>query len=100
MLKANGESCAHLEINILDAEGNFVPNANNLISFEISGPARNIGVENGDPMDLTSTKLNLRKAFNGKCLLILQSKQEAGQVNVKVVSPGLESNEVILKVVL
>ncbi|GAB5552773.1 MAG: beta-galactosidase GalB [Saprospiraceae bacterium] len=94
-IMADGESCAHLEVNVLDADGNFVPYASNLISFEITGPAQNIGVENGDPLDLASTKLNERKAFNGKCLMILQSKQTAGEVKVKVSSPGLESTEVI-----
>nr|WP_319509481.1 glycoside hydrolase family 2 TIM barrel-domain containing protein [uncultured Draconibacterium sp.] len=96
-LQADGESCAHLEVNILDANGNFVPNANNLISFKINGPATNIGVDNGDPLDLASTKLNQRKAFNGKCLMILQSQKESGNITVEVAADGLESS--IVKVV-
>lgn len=88
--QADGESCVHLEINILDDYGNFVPNADDLISFKISGPAKNIGVDNGDPLDLTSTKINQRKVFNGKCLLILQSQKEKGKVTVKASAEGLE----------
>ena len=99
IMKADGESCIHLEINVLDAHGNFVPHANNLIEFEISGPAKNIGVDNGDPLDLASTKLNQRKAFNGKCLLILQSQQDPGDITVKAVSEGLEAEKVVLKAI-
>lgn len=97
-LLANGESCVHIEVNILDEEGNFVPNANNTINFKIEGPARNIGVDNGDPMDLASTKINQRKAFHGKCLMILQSMKEEGAVTVEASSEGLMSAKVALNI--
>ncbi|WP_372772759.1 glycoside hydrolase family 2 TIM barrel-domain containing protein [Mangrovibacterium sp.] len=98
-LRADGESCVHLEVNVMDKDGNFVPNASNLIEFKISGPANNIGVDNGDPLDLTSTKLNQRKAFNGKCLMILQSQLEPGEIRVEAVSDGLESSEIKLRAI-
>ncbi|WP_445736603.1 glycoside hydrolase family 2 TIM barrel-domain containing protein [Mariniflexile sp.] len=91
---ANGVSCVHLEVNILDEDGNFVPYADNLISFTVDGPAKNLGLENGDPLDLTSNKSNQRKAFNGKCLMILQTTKEAGDIKVTVSSSGLESEEI------
>ncbi len=96
-LKADGESCVHLEINVLDANGNFVPNANNLIEFEISGPVKNIGVDNGDPLDLASTKIDQRKVFNGKCLLILQSQGASGEIIVEATSEGLDSEKIVIK---
>lgn len=97
-IQANGESCVHLEVNILDKKGRFVPNANNLVSFKINGPATNIGVDNGDPLDLASTKLNQRKAFNGKCLIILQSQNKAGKVRIEVSSEGLETGLVEIEI--
>jgi beta-galactosidase len=100
ILKADGESCVHLEINLLDADGNFVPNANNLVHFKIDGPAINIGVENGDPLDLASTKINQRKAFNGKCLLILQSTNKSGEITVEVSSDDLESSKIELSAIM
>ncbi len=95
--KADGESCIHLECNILDKDGNFVPNANRLLKFSTFGPAENIGVENGDPLDLNSTKINQRKTFNGKALIILQSQKEQGDIVVTVSSQGLVSSKIILK---
>lgn len=98
-IKADGESCVHVEVNVLDAAGNFVPNASNLIHFDITGPAQNIGVENGDPLDLASTKIKERKAFNGKALMILQSGQEVGLVEVKASSQGLNATVISFEVV-
>lgn len=95
-MNADGESCIHLEVNIIDKDGNLVPNANNLIHFKITGPAENIGVDNGDPLDLASTKINERKVFNGKCLLILQSKLEEGNIKVEAYSEGLTPETVEL----
>ncbi len=98
VIVGNGESCVHLEVNVLDKDGNFVPNANNLIEFKISGPVQNIGVDNGDPLDLASTKLNQRKAFNGKCLVILQSTGGAGNVLVEATSKGLAPKDIEIEV--
>lgn len=95
-IAADGESCAHLEVNVLDKDGNFVPNADNLISFKISGPAVNIGVENGDPLDLTSSKIDQRKVFHGKCLMIIQSEKEAGEIRIEASSDGLISDSITL----
>lgn len=96
-INADGESCIHLECNILDNDGNFVPTANKLLEFKISGPADNIGVENGDPLDLASTKINQRKAFNGKALMILQSQKVQGDIVVTVSGDGLASSEIVIK---
>ncbi len=40
---------AHVTVRALDANGVFVPLAANELTFELSGPARLIGVDNGDP---------------------------------------------------
>ena len=93
-VNADGVSCIHLEVNILDEDGNFVPYADNLIQFDVEGPAKNLGVENGDPLDLSSNKTNQRKAFNGKCLMILQTTKESGYIKVHIKSEGLKSNEI------
>jgi beta-galactosidase len=43
-------------------------------------------------------KANYRKAFNGLCLAIIQSKEKTGQVLLKATSPGLKSAEMTIKV--
>ena len=97
-IPADGVSCIHLEFNLLDEEGTFVPQADHLIRFKISGPADNIGVDNGDALDLASTKINQRKLFNGKCLMILQSQKTPGVVTVEASAEGLPTEMIELRV--
>lgn len=98
-LNADGKSCVHFVVNILDSNGNFVPYADNLIQFNVEGPAKIIGVENGDPLDLASTKSNQRKTFNGKCLMILQSTGVSGEITVQVSADNLVSETIKLSAV-
>lgn len=97
-IAADGKSCVHLEVNVLDMDGNLVPHADNLIRFNVEGPATNIGVDNGDPLDLASTKLNQRKAFHGKCLMILQAEHESGVVVAEANADGIASAKIEIQV--
>ena len=96
-LKANGQDVIYVECTILDKEGNEVPTANNLLEFNIEGPAIIAGVANGDNMGLEPFKAKQRTAFNGKCLAIIQSTREAGNIRLTITSEGLETTIINLK---
>ncbi|WP_245987111.1 sugar-binding domain-containing protein [Maribacter vaceletii] len=95
-MQANGQDLIYAECTILDKDGNEVPIANNLLRFDVEGPVTIVGVGNGDNMGLEPFKANQRMAFNGKCLVILQSTKESGNVKLTVQSDGLSSNTVNL----
>jgi beta-galactosidase len=80
---------AHLTIRIVDANQQIVPTADNDVTVEITGPARIIGIDNGDPTDHDSFKSNRHKTFNGMCLAIVQSNQQPGPIHLTARSPGL-----------
>jgi beta-galactosidase len=84
-MEANGKDISHVAFDIVDREGNPVPGADNNVRFHIEGPARNIGMENGDPLDLTPAKSVSRKAFYGKGMGIVQSTCEQGDIEVTAV---------------
>ncbi|MFG6685732.1 sugar-binding domain-containing protein [Mariniflexile sp. HNIBRBA6329] len=63
----------YVTVNILDSEENFVAKADNLIHFEVEGGGKIVGVDNGYQANLSSFKAKGIKAFNGKCLVIIQS---------------------------
>ena len=48
-VSADGEDVAVITVQIIDAQGRIVPVADNEIGFKLDGPARIIGVGNGDP---------------------------------------------------
>ncbi len=96
-ITANQQDVVVCEVTITDKNGVMVPNANNLINFEIDGPAKIIGVENGDILDLSPHKVNYRKAFNGKVLLLVQSTDKSGDIRITATSEGLADGVVNIK---
>jgi len=99
IIRANERDVVHLEIDVVDKNGYFCPRAANLVEIEVSGPAKILAMDNGDPIELTPYKVSQKKAFRGKCLLMLQATAEPGTVTVKLNSPGLETKTVQLSVI-
>ena len=88
-ITANHKDVVHAEISIVDENGVEVPHASNKVTFEIEGPGKLIGVENGDILDLSPHKVNYRKAFHGKCLALVQATGNPGEIVLRVASEGL-----------
>ena len=93
-LRANGRDLAFVEISVLDKNGIEVRNAQNRVEVMVSGPARLVGLDNGDSSDLDSYKGTSRRLFSGKLLAIIQSTYDAGKVTVSVSGAGLEKAEI------
>lgn len=90
-ISADGRDLSFITVKILDEEGNMVPDADNLVHFEVSGAGFNAGVDNGYQASMESFKADYRRAFNGMCLLIVQSDGEKGEIKVQATSDGLEA---------
>jgi Beta-galactosidase/beta-glucuronidase len=93
-IKADGTDLSFVTVKVTDAEGNVVPNAENLVNFKVSGNAAIVGVDNGSPISHEPFKANYRKAFNGLCLAVLQSGEKPGKVTLTATSKGLEQASV------
>jgi beta-galactosidase len=96
VLKADGCDVAVIKVAIKDAKGRVVPTANNLVTFSIEGPGTIIGTGNGNPSSHEPDKASQRKAFNGYCLVLVQSDKQAGQIKLKASSETLGSSEIII----
>ena len=93
-LMANDQDLSYLTVMVTDEAGTVVPNAQNLIEFEIDGPGRIIGVDNGDLQSLESYRASYREARNGKCLAIIQSNRVPGEISLIAKSSGLRSQQI------
>jgi beta-galactosidase len=89
-IKADGYDLAFITVRITDSKGITVPDADNLVSFNIKGEGIIAGVDNGYQASLEPFKANYRKAYNGLCLVIIKSKKKAGKINLKAESEGLK----------
>jgi len=92
----DGRDVVHVTAEIVDAAGNMVPHAEDRVHFDVTGPGRIIGVDNGNPIDHDPVKADHRKAFFGLCLAIVQSTGQAGAVTIAATSGALRGDEVTI----
>jgi len=93
-IKADGQDLTYVEVELLDANGNRNPKSESLIRFEIEGPGTIAGVGNANPVSIESYQLPQRKAWQGKCLVIIKSGLEPGEIILKASADGLKSSEI------
>lgn len=96
-IKADGNDLSFITVKIIDENGNLIPDTDNLVEFDVQGEGFIAGVDNGYQASVESFKVNKRKAFNGMCLMIVQSTQNSGEIIVTATSEGIETNTIKLK---
>ena len=68
-----GDDLCFVEVDIVDDKGNLCPLAENQVFFETDG-MEVVGVDNGCQTSMERFKDTKRKAFFGKCLVVLKGK--------------------------
>lgn len=92
---AEDDALMFVTVEITDADGNLCPLADNLVNFELVGDSAFIaGVDNGNPVSMERFKDNKRKAFYGKCLVVLQT-DKVGKTILRATSDGLEAEDLV-----
>ncbi len=106
VMAADGSSLTYVECTVVDENGNYVSNAENLFKFDVTGGAI-VGVDNGQQEsnelykwgNVERNTHSERSAYAGKVLVILQSnKGETGMLNLKVSSDGMKTATYGIKV--
>ncbi|KAI8273145.1 Beta-galactosidase [Colletotrichum sp. SAR11_57] len=93
---ADGEDVFFITVEVVDADGNVAPLANNMISMSVaSGPGEIVATDNGHPGDFTAFASKERKAFHGLLLAIVKSTS-AGDSIITANSTGLKSASLLL----
>jgi beta-galactosidase len=95
-LAADNADLAVITIAILDANGRPVPDAADAVRLSLSGPGALIGMGNGDPTSHEPDKTDVRRAFKGLAMGIVQARGASGRVRVRAEAEGLASAEVVL----
>jgi beta-galactosidase len=90
-IAGDGEDVSVVVAQIVDANGRVVPIADNEVTFAVTGPARVLGVGNGDPSSHEPDRASKRRAFNGLCMALVQSKKTPGVISVEATADGLTS---------
>ncbi len=99
-IHADGADLSFITVDIVDANGNIVPDADNQVQFEVSGVGSLAAVGSGNSASLESLKGTKINAFNGKCLLIIKSTDAAGAIQISASSTGLKSENLTIKTIV
>jgi beta-galactosidase len=95
-IAADGQDLSYVTVELVDGHGVRNPKAANLIKFTLTGPGHIVGVGNANPVSTESYQRPQRKAWQGRCLLIVKSDKQAGQITVKASTEGLASSEIAI----
>jgi beta-galactosidase len=94
----NDADLSFVTVKVVDKNGTVVPHADNLIRFQIAGEGSIAAVDNGSQTSHEPFKADYRRAFNGMCLAVIQSKGRIGKITLKAASEGLEPASVVIQV--
>lgn len=95
-INADGQDMTHIEVLLVDANGDIAVRADNKITVSIAGNATLMGIESGALNDFTSYTESYRHAKNGRLLIYISSTQQKGDITVTLTSAGL--TEAVVKV--
>ncbi len=105
-LVANGKSLAFIEVSIVDDTGMLDTKGANLVTFDLEGEGKILGVDNGDeatvdkfqnPSIYKGPDSAMIKAYAGKCMAIVSSTRKAGTIKLTVASDGLGEKVIEIK---
>lgn len=91
-IKANGQDLSYITVELVDENGIVDPTAENDLKFKLEGPGKIVGVGNANPVSQESYTLPQRKAWKGKCLVIVKSEKSQGKIGLSVTSGGMNDS--------
>ena len=101
-LKTSWDDVAIVRATIVDADGIPVPRADDLISFQVSGPGVIAAVDNGDNDSHEPFQATARRAYQGTCAAFVKFSSQVvyhhqqHPINVTATAAGLKSGSINL----
>jgi len=95
-LRDAGRQVSTIEVQVLDRNGNRVPDASPIVTFAVSGPGRLIAVGNADLTDSSTAVANQIKLYQGRAVAVVRSSAGSGKITIRATSPGLAAAEAIV----
>lgn len=96
-IKADNQDLSYITVELIDENGVRDFHAEDLVKFEIEGPGTIVAVGNAHPKSTESYIQPHRKAWQGRCLVIVKSGYKKGDIKLKARAGGLVPSEVVIK---
>jgi len=95
-MQANGESLCYVNAELIDENGQVVPDADILLKAEVNGAAELLGFGSGNPITDENYSKGQFTSYLGRALAVLRAGYEAGEAKLTVSAEGLEKAEITL----
>lgn len=95
-INADGQDLCFVTVELIDSLGVRNPEASNLIQFEVEGPGSIIATGSSNPMSTESFQQPMRKAYQGRCLVIIKAGRKERKIKLRASSEELEPAEIII----
>lgn len=97
-LDADGKDLAFVTVSVVDKNGIPCPNATHQLKFKVKGAGSYRAAANGDATSLELFHLPTMKLFSGKLVVLVQSGENKGRVELTVSGKGLKPAKIELAV--
>jgi beta-galactosidase len=84
-------------VEVVDANGCLDPNAMNTIYFTVQGAGAIAAVGSGNPMSTERYTGNSRQVFHGRCIVVIKSMGQAGEIRLRAQADGLDGAELVVR---
>jgi beta-galactosidase len=96
-ITADGKDLSYVTVSVVDKNGIPCPTATNQLVFSVKGKGTYRAASNGDPTSLEQFHLPTMKLFSGKLVVLVQSTEQAGNMELTVKGKGLQEGKITLK---
>jgi beta-galactosidase len=95
-IAADWDDVCEVTAEVTDKDGVIIPRADDLISFDLSGPGRIAAVDSANNASHESFQSRERRAFEGKCVAFIKATGAEGPIRVTASSGQLKSGWIVI----
>jgi beta-galactosidase len=89
-IMSDGQDLSFITVELTDNSGVRNPDSEDLVLFELDGPAEIVAVGNGNPTSLESFQIHQRKTWHGRCMVVIKSGKTPGNITLKATCARLK----------
>jgi beta-galactosidase len=95
-IRADNQDLSYITVELRDGKGIRNTEAENLVYFDIKGPGTILAVASSNPMSTESFRQPRRKAYQGRCMVVVKSTRYPGDIVLTASSGGIPSESVTI----
>jgi beta-galactosidase len=97
-IRSDPDDLSYVTVEVLDADGLVHPAAAHTVRFAVEGAGTLAAVGNADPQSTERYFGDSRSAYRGRCLAVLRSRGERGELRLRAEANGLAAAETRIEV--